>query len=67
MGSQTLTDGLGGDPQSHGNQPTLTPNGPLPWVVQKFGGTSVGKFPTNISQIIQYAATHLVQKFSQQN
>jgi len=52
MGSQILTNGVEDGFSSQGARPMLTPNGPLPWVVQKFGGTSVGKFPTNISQVV---------------
>jgi hypothetical protein len=56
MGSQILTNGVEDGFSSQGARPMLTPNGPLPWVVQKFGGTSVGKFPTNISQVVRYVA-----------
>ena len=31
--------------------PTIATNG---WVVQKFGGTSLGKFPQGVADIIKY-------------
>jgi len=41
---------------------TLIPNSAQkPWVVQKFGGTSIGKFAVNIAeQIVRYDAAWIL-------
>lgn len=41
-----------------GSAPHLNQEG-LDWVVQKFGGTSVGKFPDKVSPLIIKAAYEL--------
>lgn len=50
MGSEVLVNG-------HHSPPNLLYNdNSKPWIVQKFGGTSVGKFPHEIAdKIVRYA------------
>ncbi len=58
MGSQILVNG-------HHNHQDLLPNDKSkPWVVQKFGGTSVGKFPGQIAETIVRYYPALVWKFN---
>lgn len=52
MASGTLTNGYtNGDSIPHQKEKNLPGGGN--WVVQKFGGTSVGKFALNIADIVQ--------------
>lgn len=44
MGSQTLVDG------ADGASGLLSNDASRPWMVQKFGGTSVGKFAVQIAE-----------------
>ena len=52
MGSEALVNG-----HHHGPSNSLLRNDKSkPWIVQKFGGTSVGKFPDQIAdKIVKYA------------
>lgn len=50
MGSEALVNG------HHADSNLLRNDIPTPWIVQKFGGTSVGKFPDQIAdKIVKYA------------
>lgn len=54
MGSDVLVNG------HHNHQNFLHNDKSKPWVVQKFGGTSVGKFPDRIAdKIVKHAKPNL--------
>jgi len=38
-----------------------TNNPKLPWLVQKFGGTSVGKLPLGIVEVVKYVLRVLIK------
>lgn len=63
MTPEHLTNGFyDGQGKSNGGHDLITNDQAKPWVVQKFGGTSVGKEPSQIAERIvkQYLQTNRV-------
>ena len=49
--SAMMQNGVGTDANGHGDEELVTNAQGTRWLVQKFGGTSVGKFADNVSLV----------------